>query len=229
MSGEITSDGEPTRNRPTRGTGGRPSVLTPKVRAAIVEALRRGNYLETAAAIAGVSRSTAFAWVREGESEAGRPELKSFSEDVRRAQGEAEARLVEVVDAAAMADDWRAAAWRLERSAPSRWCVRVRETVRDEMGALLDELAETLDAGAYRQVVDAAGRLGGESLDFEPPPSQKPGLDLSRMGLEDMRALRDIMRRNAATAPVSVACLERSLQASTDHSGDLLKQTNGGL
>lgn len=191
----------PTRNRATRGAGGRPSVLTPKAQATIIEALRRGNYLETAAALAGVSRSTVFAWLKEGESETGRPELKGFAEDVRRAQGEAEARLVETIDTAAT-DDWKAAAWRLERSAPSRWCVRIRESVRDEMGALLEELAETLDPDSYKKVVAVAERVGGESLDFEPPPSRKSGLDLSAMSKEDLRALRDIAARNAAALAV---------------------------
>jgi transposase len=40
--------------------------LTPEVAEAIVEAMRGGNYLETAAALAGISIATLRNWLRDG-------------------------------------------------------------------------------------------------------------------------------------------------------------------
>ena len=100
-------------------TGGRPPKFNQETLDTIVRAIRGGNYVETAAAMAGVSKSTLYDWLKQG-ARAKTGKLKEFSDAVNQAQGEAEARDVLTIGGAAKLD-WRAAAWRLERKFPDRW------------------------------------------------------------------------------------------------------------
>jgi transposase len=111
----------------TRGPGRR-AKLTPNVQRTICEALELGAYREVAAELAGVSRSTLFAWLSRGEEwderqdvapESERPYLE-FLDAVRGSLAIGEHRLLGTVVAAAP-KDWRAAAWALERRHPARW------------------------------------------------------------------------------------------------------------
>lgn len=176
--------------------GGRPTGLTPLVHEAVVKAVAQGNYLETAAAMAGVSRATVFAWLKEGDAETGRPEFQRFAEDVRRAQGEAETRLVETINEAATSD-WRAAAWRLERSAPRRWCIKVREVVTAEMNSLLEELAKELSPDDHKKALAVAERIGQAQFDVGAQAARSPGWDLDLLSVEDLRMMQGIAQRYA--------------------------------
>lgn len=131
--------------------GGRPLKLTPEVQKTIVDAVRSGNYMETAASLAGIDRETLLSWLKQGaRAKSGR--FKEFSNTVKRAVAEAEARDLAVIDKAADGWDkrtgrihrklnaetkamevveemvestrefqWTAAAWRLERKFPNKW------------------------------------------------------------------------------------------------------------
>ena len=112
---------------------GRHTKLTPKKKKIIIEAVERGNYIETAAALAGVSKSTLYNWKNRGERELERlekyPEAEEsqterpfleFLDALTRAMAVAEDRDVQIIDKAAE-DDWRASAWRLERRNAKRW------------------------------------------------------------------------------------------------------------
>lgn len=112
---------------------GRPTKLTPKVENVIVAAVERGNYIETAAALAGVSKNTLYDWLKRGAREAERldrfpdekPDKKEkrymdFSDALTRALAVAEDKDVQNIDKAAE-EDWRASAWRLERRNSERW------------------------------------------------------------------------------------------------------------
>ncbi|MCS1351159.1 hypothetical protein [Mechercharimyces sp. CAU 1602] len=100
----------------------RPTKLTPDVQQKILDAIRLGNYLETAAAYAGISKSTLYDWLRRGEREkSGR--YKEFSDAVEKHLAEVEVRDLAVITRAAQ-ENWRAAAWRLERKFPDRWGYR---------------------------------------------------------------------------------------------------------
>lgn len=112
---------------------GRPTELKPAVKRKFVKALRDGNYIETAAAMAGISTKTVYNWMRRGSREENRLEenprarpkkeeapFLDFLQAVTRAQAEAEAAAVQAI-IQAEAEDWRAAAWRLERKFPDRW------------------------------------------------------------------------------------------------------------
>lgn len=112
----------------------RPSKINPKIQAKICDAIRAGNYIETAAAHAGINKSTLYEWMKRGAREkdrveraGGRAKVKKseaefveFSNAVEKALADAEVRDVMIV-ANAATTDWRAAAWRLERKFPDKW------------------------------------------------------------------------------------------------------------
>jgi hypothetical protein len=89
----------------------RPTKLTPEVRAKLVGLLRAGAYVTAAARAAGVSRSVVYHWMQTDQV---------FADEVHRARAEGEARHVASVMRAAP-EDWRAAAFVLERQWPERW------------------------------------------------------------------------------------------------------------
>lgn len=112
---------------------GRPIKLDDEIQNRIVTAIRAGNYIETAAAYAGINKSTLYSWLKRGERERQRvaknPRARvtqkerpfvEFSNAVERALAEAEIRDVAVIGKAAE-EQWQAAAWRLERKFPERW------------------------------------------------------------------------------------------------------------
>jgi hypothetical protein len=95
--------------------GGRPSVLTDEVQGQIVAIVKGGSLIETAAAVAGVGRSTVYRWLERGAE--GEEPYKTFADAIARAKAEGIARNVTFV-ARAGAKDWRAAAWLLVRQDP---------------------------------------------------------------------------------------------------------------
>lgn len=97
----------------------RPDRPTPEIQAKIVQALRAGNYLETAAAYAGIRKQEVLDWRRRGEREESGP-YHEFALAVEQALAAAEVRDVAIV-AKAAEENWQAAAWRLERMFPERW------------------------------------------------------------------------------------------------------------
>lgn len=113
---------------------GRPSKINPKIQAKICDAIRAGNYIETAAAHAGIHKSTLYDWMKRGarekdrvEKAGGRAKVKkaeadfvAFSDAVEKALADAEVRDVMII-ANAATTDWKAAAWRLERKFPDKW------------------------------------------------------------------------------------------------------------
>ncbi|SDY22698.1 hypothetical protein [Thermoactinomyces sp. DSM 45892] len=101
--------------------GGRPEKLTPEIQQKIVDALRMGNYIETASAFAGIHKSTLYDWLKKGaRSTDENDKYRQFSDAIEKAMAEAEMRDVAVI-AQASKDNWQAAAWRLERKYPNRW------------------------------------------------------------------------------------------------------------
>lgn len=128
--------------------------LTPEVQATIVNYVRAGAYIETAAAAAGISKDSFYRWMRRGAREKQRVE-KILAEDetatfdevvneeerryvefvdaVEKALAEAELRDLLVIGQAAKAGAWQAAAWRLERKFPERWGRRDRLEVEGKL------------------------------------------------------------------------------------------------
>ena len=130
---------------------GRPTKLTPEKQEEIVKYLRAGNYVETAAAYAGLSKASVYNWMRRGRREIERveddPRRKIREEEqpyvdflyaVEKAQARAEITSVALINRASETQ-WQAAAWRLERKHPDRWG---RKTVPDEEQKLRNEMLE---------------------------------------------------------------------------------------
>lgn len=112
--------------------GGRPPKLTDDVADKVIEILRLGGFMESAAAAVGVHRATLYAWIelgdpeREGARKADEP-YRRFRERVEQARAEVEQQAAALVVKAAQ-EDWRAAAWYLERAAPERWASKTRRS-----------------------------------------------------------------------------------------------------
>lgn len=119
---------------------GRPTKLTPELTVKICDMLRAGNYLETAAAYAGVDKATLHRWLKRGRQEIERVETSGgkgkirkneqlfvdFCNSVEKALSEGEVRDLIIISNAAKSD-WKAAAWKLERKFPDRWGRKVIE------------------------------------------------------------------------------------------------------
>jgi hypothetical protein len=118
----------------TRKRGRRPK-LTPEVQALIVTYLRAGNYVETAAVLAGIHKDTFYDWVKRGRR--GEAQYEAFVLEIDRAMAHAEAREVARIVKAAERE-WQAAAWRLERRYPQRWGRLVRQELSGPEGGPLE-------------------------------------------------------------------------------------------
>jgi hypothetical protein len=112
---------------------GRKTILNPELQKVIVDTVGAGNYLETAAGVAGISISGLHKWLDKGRTER---DLRTrddyqpnpdhtiyvdFVDAVEKARAIAEARAVVHIQRAASDGTWQAAAWFLERTAPKRW------------------------------------------------------------------------------------------------------------
>ena len=130
----------------------RPTKLNDEVQRRIVDLVRVGNFLETAAEAAGVERRTVTRWLTRGSEEESGP-FREFREAVEKAQAESESRDVALIAKAAK-DDWQAAAWRLERKFPAKYAVRVRQVIEEELQRILDRLERGLDGPTYQRVLE---------------------------------------------------------------------------
>jgi hypothetical protein len=134
--------------------GGRPTSLTPEVQEAIVVALRKGNYRQTAAAAAGVHRNRLAEWEKRGES--GEEPFAEFMLAMIAAEAEAEMELVDEIRHARKdkdgADLWTSRAWILERRFAHRWSGRVKQQTAEAVDALTDKLKA--DPDLHRKVLD---------------------------------------------------------------------------
>ena len=153
-----------TKQKRSRSKGGRPILLTDKVEKQILKAIRQGAYIETAAATAGIRKSTLYDWLRRGARErrrlaaSPRARIKTkeirfvrFSDAIEKALADAELADLTIITKASQ-KTWQAAAWRLERKFPSRYGQRFRLEHTGRKGAppvkvehgLTDEQADTI-------------------------------------------------------------------------------------
>lgn len=140
----------------TNGNGV-PQKLNRKLIATIADVIGKGNYIETAVALAGVNKETFYTWLKLGrkDEKANRRSIhRELVEAVELAAAEAEAGHLALIDKAAEAGIWTAAAWRLERRMPDKYGRRSRVDhgtpdgqpfpMRIDIGALTDEELDTL-------------------------------------------------------------------------------------
>lgn len=153
---------------------GRKTKLTPERQTKILNAIRAGAYMETAAAAAGVNKETLYAWLKRGNVE---PEsiYSAFVEAVHEAQASAELRDVLTLSKAAADGDWRAAAWRLERKFPKRWGLTTKTELTGADGGPV-AVASTVDVTKLtdEQLAAIVNRRrpvpGSEGGTGDPPP-----------------------------------------------------------
>jgi len=136
-----------------------PTKLTPETHAKIVGLLRHGNYLETAAAAAGISSRSIRNWIKKGAK--GEEPYATFAADVEQAIAEGEA--LDVVKMAQLArgtkehaPDMRALSWRLERRHRERWGAKltiVTEAREQAVGEVLGRIREIVDASTWQRIL----------------------------------------------------------------------------
>lgn len=134
----------------TRHLKGSSPKLTSELIKDISLLLRRGSYIESAAAACGISKDTFYRWLRNAKSEEATELEAELSDAVLKSMAESELRDLEIIDKAAMGtpdvlekdehgnlvldsegrpivleygtlSNWKASAWRLERKFPDRW------------------------------------------------------------------------------------------------------------
>ena len=96
---------------------GRPSKRTPEREARLLEALRAGNTRKAACHYAAISDETFSTWQARD---------LDFLDAVKKAEGDAEVRMVAQIAQAAQTGTWQAAAWWLERRRPDDYGRRER-------------------------------------------------------------------------------------------------------
>ena len=138
--------------------------LEPQLVSRIVTYIKAGAYLETAAAAAGVVKSTLHRWLRRGAE--GEEPFASFADAVHAALAEAEIRDLARIDRAAETQ-WQAAAWKLERRNPKMWGRREYTELTGADGGPIkyEQFSESeLDAEIKRlsaEIEEAEGRGAG--------------------------------------------------------------------
>ena len=151
--------------------GGRPPSYSEDKAQVILDAVKGGNFLETAAALAGVDVKTVRNWIKYGIREAERWErgeepndkfapMVKFAEDFRAAEADAEATAVSRIQLAGVTD-WKAGAWFLERKFPRKWGQRFNVMVDEEIGAFLSALESKLDDDVFLEVLEIVEQQKG--------------------------------------------------------------------
>jgi transposase len=118
----------------------RPSLLDlhPDVFDVLVDAARKGHFLEHAADLAEISRRTVYRWLERGDADDAPAEdarLVEFARAWRRARAEFIAESLKTI--AERKNGWKALAWRLERLEPAKFGRRLTtELVGPEGGPL---------------------------------------------------------------------------------------------
>lgn len=117
------------------GGGREPEAIDLATAERLARLLERGVAIEQAAAAVGIPRRTIYNWL-ERAGEVGAPEVYvQFAERIEQARSKCEADLVETIADEAR-EDWRAAAWLLERLAPERFA---RPSVRPPASARTEQ------------------------------------------------------------------------------------------
>lgn len=143
---------------------GRPSKLTPEIQEKICQLLKAGNTFRTACEVAGVGWSTGREWRTRGEdrhsAREGDEDYAAFAAAVQKAEEEAAARNVALIQKAAANGTWQAAAWWLERKFPGEWARIDRHEHTGPRGGPI-QLQPVIDPEQIKaRIIDIARELG---------------------------------------------------------------------
>lgn len=100
--------------------GGRPSKFTPAVCAIILESVRAGQSYAMSCRRARIDDSTLSHWAAEVEEKGEASRYFQFINDLMQAEADGQLALIATVRTATK-QDWKAAAWLLERKHPDEW------------------------------------------------------------------------------------------------------------
>lgn len=145
----------------------RPPKLTPEIGEKIVQLIRTGNYRETAAAAAGISRNTLRNWMKWGAM--GKEPYVDFAAKLDEAEAAAEAHHVLRITSASK-EDWRAAAWILSRKYSQRWGDKVQVEIQEQIEGIFQIIEDVLGEESAARVFEAVSRRSRE-----PAPEQTEG------------------------------------------------------
>jgi len=154
-----------------------PSKLTPKTQERIYQAIRAGNYKETACKFAGISAPTFYRWVKQGRQDLEDGDERSrcavFVLGLDEAIAGAEVHNVAIIQTAAK-KHWQASAWMLERRHPERWSRNEKQRIemraevdvndsssKDKLKSLLDGIADRLRESPGAPDDDGTGGSAG--------------------------------------------------------------------
>jgi hypothetical protein len=143
-----------------------PTIDDPKV-VLLLQALSNGNYVETACAFAGLAPSTVHRWLQRGRAEKERQE-QGIAPDpqeapyielcnaVEKARATAVIGNMQVIQQAARAGQWQAAAWFLERTMPQQYGRRIQADVQatvsvEDLQRRMLELLSEPDSGDLQE------------------------------------------------------------------------------
>lgn len=110
---------------------GRPTKLTQKLANEISETVRQGNYMETAAAYHGISKTLLYEWLKAGNRNESTLHVY-FLNALQQAMADSEMHDLGKIGEASEGGDWKASAWRLERKFPKRWGRKSIHRIEDE-------------------------------------------------------------------------------------------------
>lgn len=100
------------------------------------ELIRAGNYYKHVAQYLGIAESTFYRWLQEGEK-AKHGLKREFFEAIKKAEAEAIARNVALIQKSAQEGNWQAAAWWLERRYPEEWGRKDKMDIHTEGGLVI--------------------------------------------------------------------------------------------
>jgi hypothetical protein len=129
----------------------------------IINYLRAGAFVETAAIAAGIHKDTFYEWMKIGRAN-GHPGLAAWVARVDEAVAMSEVVMIGLVGKAAQEGQWQAAAWHLERKYPQRWGRRDRVEHSGPGGAPIETVDRTPpDAMTSEQQISRLAALIGKA------------------------------------------------------------------
>jgi len=109
---------------------GRRTRLTPELQQQLCAYIAAGNYASVACAAVGIAPKLIYDWAAKGRKPGAKECYREFGSALEKAEAQAHARSVAIIQKAAL-ETWQAAAWWLERRYPEQWARR--DTLRQEI------------------------------------------------------------------------------------------------
>ncbi len=188
------------------GRIGRPTKLRPDIQRRIVKALEAGAYIETAAAMVGIGKTTFYDWLRRGAKELERLETEKdvdsspeetpylvFHQAIEQAQAMAERRCLDVMDRAA-----RGETQTVETVDASGQTVKKTTAVR--------RYPPQWKAAAWRlerKFPERWGNRRSQPEETAPPLTLAPEIDLAKLTLKELQTLEALLEKAAKNGPAT--------------------------